>query len=220
MSELDHERFDSVSVDIRSPMGLLYRGVVYSPQFVPDWVVEVPRGQLSLMTLTGDGGLMSPDGRVRIPAGEQCPPLYCSRALFPVDSECCEREVTLEKQFCTVIVKVEGISHLAVRICGGVDGYDAAMTPHPGVFDYCSPPFSGTFSIRVPRQIDTSLSLSLVEGDTVLHTITLGERLASCGYDWSEDSLRDVLLDIRLRDAVVNVFLSSWTPGSSFSVVM
>ena len=102
--------------------------------------------------------------------------------------------------------------------------------PVLGEFRYAPMQKNGVYQVRVPRQVDNSLELVMLEipdqvgydgeempgqaGDdgerTVVDRLPLGEYIARSGYDWTAEDLADVNVALDLEMQQVMITVSGW----------
>ena len=82
-----------------------------------------------------------------------------------------------------------------------------------------SAPGQGSVSFRVPRQADNSLTMRAIVPGADLGDIPIGEYIARMGYDWGEESLRDITVIIDLVIGGVMITVNDWEEGAWFDLV-
>jgi len=143
-------------------------------------------------------------------------------------------DVELHKEFCTVSFTLgeDGYtSPYRIEVWGNVAGVSAwDLMPVLGEFRYAPMQENGVYQVRVPRQVDNSLELVMLEipdqvgydgeempgqaGDdgerVVVDRLPLGEYIARSGYDWTAEDLADVnvVLDLEMQQVMITV--SGW----------
>ena len=208
---------------------------------------EVPRGAVGVSAVafgrrvTGragnDGGMpdrVGHDGdEIRIPAGEQMDSLYGFFKMYHTRCESVLCDVDLHKEFCTVSFTLgdEGYSSpYDIEVWGNVAGVSAwDLMPVKGDFRYAPVQKNGVYQVRVPRQVDNSLELVMLEipdqvgrggrspvgaGDdgerVVVDRLPLGEYIARSGYDWTAENLEDVHIALDMEKQQVMITVSGW----------
>lgn len=176
--------------------------------------LSVPRTDLSV-SVTG-GALPDAAGSVRIPFGEEAPPLYLYHASVPSDAEQVVLPVYLRKQFCQLTLAFTGPPGYGppfeVEVEGFVDGWARDGSPLDGPFSYrLLPGGDGMAVIRLPRQRDDSLLMHIVFSDQVVRTFALGNFMAAAGYDWSAADLEDLTLNVDVSVTSVTISTDAWT---------
>jgi len=182
-----------------------------------------------------DGKSAGYDGdQIRIPVGEQMDSLYGFFKMYHTRCESVLCDVELHKEFCTVSFTLgeDGYtSPYRIEVWGNVAGVSAwDLMPVLGEFRYAPMQENGVYQVRVPRQVDNSLELVMLEipdqvgydgeempgqaGDdgerVVVDRLPLGEYIARSGYDWTAEDLADVnvVLDLEMQQVMITV--SGW----------
>ena len=205
---------------------------------------EVPRGSVGVSAVAFgneipgragyDGKSAGYDGdEIRVPVGEQMDSLY---GFFKMDHTRCESvlcDVELHKEFCTVSFTLGEDGYTSpydIEVWGNVAGVSAwDLMPVLGEFRYAPILKNGVYQVRVPRQVDNSLELVMLEmpdqvghdgrspvraGDdgerTVVDRLPLGEYIARSGYDWTAEDLADVNVALDLEMQQVMITVSGW----------
>ena len=76
------------------------------------------------------------------------------------------------------------------------------------------------FTAILPRQMDASLVLEVNDGSETLKNFALGEYVKACGYDWSEDDLKDISVRIDYARTKVVVEVKDWSEVCEFDIVI
>ena len=177
-------------------------------------VLSVPRGEMAVSAV--GGALAEGDGSVRIPEGEEAPPLYLFHADVSTDAEQVVLPVTLHKQFCSLEMLFKGPSGYGppfeVAVQGFYGGWEPDGSPAPGPFSRrLLPGADGRAVLRLPRQGDDSLLMHIVFSDQVVRTFALGSYIAAAGYDWSAPDLEDLTLTVDISLTSVTISSDLWT---------
>ena len=197
---------------------------------------EVPRGSVGVSVIempdqVGQDGIVGYDGDViRIPVGEQMDSLYGYFRMFYTRCESVLCDVELHKEFCTVSFTLGEDGYTSpydIEVWGNVAGVSAwDLIPVQGEFRYAPILKNGVYQVRVPRQVDNSLELVMLEipdqvgydgeraGDdgerVVVDRLPLGEYIARSGYDWTAEDLADVNVALDLEMQQVMITVSGW----------
>ena len=190
---------------------------------------EVPRGSVGVSVIempdrVGHDGIVGYDGdEIRIPVGEQMDSLYGFFRMFYTRCESVLCDVELHKEFCTVSFTLgdEGyVSPYDLEVWGNVAGVSAwDLMPLEGDFRFAPSPEDGVYRVRVPRQLDASLELVMLEmpdqarhdGErVVVDRLPLGEYIARSGYDWTAENLEDVHIALDMEKQQVMITVSGW----------
>ena len=185
-----------------------------------------------------DGGMpdrVGYDGdEIRVPVGEQMDSLYGFFKMYHTRCESVLCDVELHKEFCTVSFTLGEDGYTSpydIEVWGNVAGVSAwDLMPVLGEFRYAPILKNGVYQVRVPRQVDNSLELVMLEipdqvgydgeempgqaGDdgerTVVDRLPLGEYIARSGYDWTAEDLADVNVALDLEMQQVMITVSGW----------
>lgn len=186
---------------------------------------EVPRGSVEVSAVAFgneipgragyDGKRAGYDGdEIRIPVGEQMDSLYGFFKMYHTRCESVLCDVDLHKEFCTVSFTLgeEGYSSpYDIEVWGNVAGVSAwDLMPVKGEFRYAPVQKNGVHQVRVPRQVDNSLELVMLEDSEIVDRLPLGEYIARSGYDWAAEDLADVSVALDLEMQQVMITVSGW----------
>ena len=107
-----------------------------------------------------------------------------------------------------------------IEVWGNVAGVSAwDLMPLDGDFRFAPSLENGVYQVRVPRQVDNSLELVMLEipgqvgydGErVVVDRLPLGEYIARSGYDWTAEDLDDVNVALDLEMQQVMITVSGW----------
>ena len=167
---------------------------------------------------------------IRVPVGEQMDSLYGFFKMYHTRCESVLCDVELHKEFCTVSFTLGEDGYTSpydIEVWGNVTGVSAwDLMPVLGEFRYAPMQKNGVYQVRVPRQVDNSLELVMLEipdqvgydgeraGDdgerTVVDRLPLGEYIARSGYDWTAENLADVNVALDLEMQQVMITVSGW----------
>lgn len=188
-----------------------------------EYVVEVPRGVVSVGVFHGAGELVDSSGDLRIPYGDGCPPVYMHSSFVEASGEIWKEEVCMSKNHCVMTIRVLTRDDFPFRLDarGFVDGYSPGGTPSRGDFVYSmSLDEKAECSVILPRQTDASLTLEVSDGSDVLKTFSLGEYLDASGYDWEEKDLKDVVVSLDYSLTRITLQVEDWKEECVFDVVI
>ena len=206
---------------------------------------EVPRGSVGVSAVAfgneipGRAGYDEKAARydgdeIRVPVGEQIDSLYGFFKMYHTRCESVLCDVELHKEFCTVSFTLGDngyTSQYDIEVWGNVAGVSAwDLMPVLGEFRYAPMQKNGVYQVRVPRQVDNSLELVMLEipdqvgydgeempgqaGDdgerVVVDRLPLGEYIARSGYDWTAEDLADVNVALDLEMQQVMITVSGW----------
>lgn len=151
---------------------------------------------------------------IRIPVGEQMDSLYGFFKMYHTRCESVLCDVELHKEFCTVSFTLgkDGYSSpYDIEVWGNVAGVSAwDLMPVQGEFRYAPIQKNGVYQVRVPRQVDNSLELVMLEDSEIVDRLPLGEYIVRSGYDWTAEDLADVNVALDLEMQQVMITVSGW----------
>ena len=184
--------------------------------------VTAPKTRLALSVVSGADAMFSPDSGILIPLGEECPPVYIHYSEADALSEELRQDVSMHKDYCSIGIDMKPYAEpYPYRLCviGNVNGIRPDRSVISGDFS-CSvePDTDGKGTVRVPRQRDNSLVLQIRDSDMVLREFSLGEYIAETGYDWSEEDLKDVKVEINYANSYISINVSGWSGSYEFDV--
>ena len=213
---------------------------------------EVPRGSVGVSAVAFgneipgragyDGKRAGYDGdEIRVPVGEQMDSLYGFFKMYHTRCESVLCDVELHKEFCTVSFTLGEDGYTSpyhIEVWGNVAGVSAwDLMPVQGEFRCAPIQKNGVYQVRVPRQVDNSLELVMLEipdqvgydgeeipgqagydgeraGDdgerVVVDRLPLGEYIARSGYDWAAEDLADVHIALDMKKQQVMITVSDW----------
>ncbi len=197
--------------------GFVYAEKLDAEGFVNGFEVLVPRDVIVVMIWSGADGMVSDDG-LRIPYGEDCPPVYFHASAVAADSECHVEKVVMRKNHCRMTVEVEGFLSERLAVAGNVCGYAADGKPVAG--DFRVEADGRGWTVVLPRQTDEALALEVMDGTGVLKRFNLGGYIAEGGYDWSEPDLKDLTLYIDVSVTQVRLLIGDWEKVLLFDMII
>ena len=186
---------------------------------------EVPRGSVGVSAVAFgnetpgragyDGKSAGYDGdEIRVPVGEQMDSLYGFFKMYHTRCESVLCDVELHKEFCTVSFTFGEDGYTSpydIEVWGNVAGVSAwDLTPLEGDFRFAPSPEGGVYRVRVPRQLDASLELVMLEDSEIVDRLPLGEYIVRSGYDWTAEDLDDVNVALDLEMQQVTITVSGW----------
>ena len=183
--------------------------------------LPVPKGEMAVSAV--GGALAEGDGSVRIPPGEEAPPLYLFYADVSTDAEQVVLPITLHKQFCALELVFKGPSGYGppfeVAVEGAYGGWEPDGAPAPGPFSRRLLPGSdGRATLRLPRQGDDSLLMHIVFADRKVRTFALGSYISASGYDWTAPDLEDLTLHVDISLTSVTISTDLWSHTEDIEV--
>lgn len=191
--------------------GYSYTGVIHADTIL---ALPLPKGEVAVSAV--GGALAEGDGSIRIPEGEEAPPLYLFYTEVSTTSEQVILPITLHKQFCSLELLFKGPPGYGppfeVVVEGIYGGWQPDGSPTPGPFSRRLLPGSdGHAVLRLPRQGDDSLLMHIVFSDRIVRTFALGTYIAASGYDWTAPDLGDLTLQVDIALTSVTISTDLWT---------
>ncbi len=202
------------------------------------WVSDVPKGKMIVASVWPDDIRLEPDihtwQMVSITAGKDCPMLWTCCKEISLEKESVRQNMTLSKNYCHLILRVEDTSGepfpFRMEVRGNVCGYNLDGTLQSGKFvaevknvgDADEQSDSGTVEgyINLPRQNDNSLCLDIISEDEKVRTFALGNYIEDSGYDWSSENLKDITMTIDYARTSICFHIGTWEKYEHFEVVI
>lgn len=133
-----------------------------------------------------------------------------------------KEEIYLHKNYCGI--EISFVSHTLegadeMGISGNICGYNMDGSPMDGSFS-CLKEVENhpVVSIRVPRQKDNSLELSIYSEGKKIASFALGEHIASLGYDWTAKDLDDIKIEIDLIKKLIHLDSDLWSASKYYKL--
>ena len=179
-------------------------------------VLTVPRRPSTVTVFTGITGMNTVSGRrLDILSDHECDELYSCSGYIELTGDTAECVVTPHKNYARLHLTVIGMPEGAgLRVVGSVRGYDLmSLDPCEGLF-LCDPriaPQGAGWQTRLPRQLDDSLGLDLLDADGgEIRNIGLGRMIADSGYSYDDQDLLDISVTVDLTRSSALVHVSGW----------
>ena len=232
-SDVEASVADMSEVYISAPGGFLYHDeeavlgmaeAEVSGEVRRVYSVDVPKTQVDVSVVSGAGGGFVPGKGISIRTGEQCPPVFLHYSRLDAVAEWRIVPVKLRKDYCRIDIRMlasAGEYPFRLTVKGNVCGINADRSVAEGNFSYSFVPDSdGSGAVRVPRQLDNSLVLQVLDGDRVLREFALGEYIAESGFDWTQEDLADVGVEIDYANSYIKVKVAEWSGSFGFDIVI
>lgn len=224
LEEVDSLRFIPLIAELEVSGG--FSGMKTIRSVGRPFVVRVPKGIAHIAVYHVEHGPGFPDDELEscltVEEGQEFPQLWLHASTLDTRAELKYDTVRLHKSFCRLDVRLTSGStpvRYGVRIDGRVCGYAADGSPADGLFGVAlRPDDAGCCSVRVPRQKDASLALSLVDETDVLRRFAIGEYIVRSGYDWTAPDLEDIEVTIDFSRSVLDLRTEKWGHGYVYSV--
>lgn len=186
--------------------------------------VKIPKSRAFISVVCGADRQYSHETGIIIPEGEECPPLFMFHAEADAVGEIHRETVCMYKDYCKITVRIldaESPYPYLLNVRGNVGRVMLDRSVSGGDFSFSFMPDSdGCGSVRVPRQVDNSLVLQVVDDGKVLREFALGEYIAESGYDWTKENLDDVTVEIDYANSYMTVEIAGWTGNFEFEVII
>lgn len=221
-SEVRADIAGSVSLGVTASDGFFFTDTVPSASYTEDYCLNVPRGTVTVSAWAGAEDY-DPRGGLRIPEGEDCPPIYLHYSSLTVEDEMERELIMIRKNHCRLTINMSG-DDMDVRslvISGNVDGYGPDGSVSKGLFRYeVVPEFAGSAAAVLPRQYDNSLMLEIDDGTGIAKIFPIGEYIAESGYDWTAPDLEDITVDLDFAVTHISLTVRGWDEEHKFDVVI
>ncbi len=177
--------------------------------------LEVSRRPTTVTVFTGITSMNLKGGsKLDISSEHQCDELFsCSENANPA-GESCDCSISLHKNFARLYLTVLNLKKgMDLSVSGTVAGYylmDAA--PCKGDFNILTENADAARGccIRLPRQLDESLSMVISRDGECLRNIPLGTLIASTGYSFQDEDLMDIAMTLDLEKSYASVNIEGW----------
>lgn len=196
---------------------------VSTDEYDGEYVFKVQRVSSVLDIFCGWQGACSPGTWFTVEEGVQFPRLYLQSVPLDTSAESVYVTAGPHKVYCevTIDIKSGGEYPYTLSVTGNYSGYDPSGRTVEGPFSYRPvPDEDGLCSVRIPRQSDSSLMLTIKEEDETLREFALGEYIAQSGYDWTSEDLEDIEVEIDYAKTDVVFKVNDWETVISFEVII
>ena len=178
-------------------------------------MITVSRKPTMITVFTGITSMNLLKGRkLDIKTENQCDELFSSSTSTDLTGESMEYRVSLHKNFARLLLTVYNLKEgMTLGISGKVSGYDLLdAAPYEGTFNCLPEGDKGSmdYCIRLPRQLDDDLSLNVVAGGEKVRSIALGALIASSGYSFKDEDLKDISMTVDLEKSYASLIIEGW----------
>ncbi len=183
----------------------------------------VPKSYISIMVLSQSQDFLKPGMGLIIPIGKECPPVYSFIKQVSTTEEVVDEVVVLRKNFCNVFIEFIDFEHYNydLKLKGNVNGYGLDGNILVGLFEVpIKSMIDEVFSIRIPRQKDSSLLLVIGDGMTTYKSFALGEYIMESGYDWTAPDLNDIVVQIDYSRTELFVSVQPWEKSEEIETII
>jgi len=201
--------------------------IFYQDRFLlsscPDGVrrMEVARGFCSVIVASGIDGEQYRHDSLYVLPGCQWGPLMLSSCHLDCDRDEVEAPLVFHKEYCTLNLVMEGAqlgktTPFEVKLlasCCGIRMSDCS--PVRGT--YCvyatSSVFPSMFTVRIPRQNTSDITLELMQEGSPLATFCLSYLLEGESYNWNKSNLDDIFVKIDYSSLSIRLEVRPWIPN-------
>lgn len=221
LGEVDNHSAPSLTVDLTGATDFHLIEEISDYSF--ERVFEVPRGKLFVNVFhIADGDVFSPDKGFVVDEGRDYPELWLHNSVLNTSVDVRRDTVRLHKSYSRLDMHILSDGRpvdFDLGVDGKVCGYSLDGKPEDGVFRVSlRPDGNGDCQLCVPRQKDSSLSLSIVDDGDVLRRFALGEYIVRSGFDWTRADLEDIDVTIDFSRTTVNFRICNWETSYSFEI--
>ncbi|MGM9748239.1 MAG: hypothetical protein ACI3ZN_05530 [Candidatus Cryptobacteroides sp.] len=222
LSGLDADRFPSVVLSAVSDDGILFNKSFNESEYEDCLQLTVPRMARAVSVTGFESENVSPQdisGRedgfgLLIPYGSDCPSVHLFAEKVDVSGETDTVKVNLHKNYCKMRIALtsESQTDFGVEIKGNYCGYGICGELIAGPFanvPEIGP--DGKRTVCLPRQGDSSLVMALEDELGTVRNFAIGEYIASTGYDWTEEDLRDIDVTIDFIRTELVISVEDWS---------
>ena len=221
LSEVDTSVIRSVDLSVTARDGIVFNAVLRAEEFEQEHIMNVQRTGVHVGAWNGTGGYLTDMG-LRIPYGEDCPPVYVHSSYVDTSMEECTDTVEMRKNHCNLTINIKGndTPFSSITVMSNVCGYAFDAVPLAGDFACTAIPVNGGCVIGLPRQTDDGLLMSLDDGTHVIKTFALGTYISAMGYNWNDPDLKDITVDIDLALTYICLQVQGWDKEYLYDVVI
>lgn len=211
----------TTDVSVFSAEDVFYEECVRTADVSAGLSAAVPRCSMHVRSWTGTEGLLSKEG-ISIPPGSDCPRVYMYDSDIVAEGEKYEEKVLMHKNHSVVTVVFDdgNADGMILTVIGNVSGYDRYGRPVEGDFSYRLEEYGQEdfYQVVLPRQSDASLVLMVDGRGDVPRYFSLGQYLASSGYDWTSPDLEDVTVTLDYALTEICLTIGRWDTEYRYEV--
>ena len=155
-----------------------------------------------------------PGERLDIRYYNECDEVYSNSQEKELSGDICDCPISLHKNFARLKLTILNLPEdSGLCVSGTVRGYDLMYAaPYEGMFN-CYPALAeGTNDccIRLPRQVDDKLTLTIENGGQTIRTVLMGRLIAATGYSFEDEDLMDISMTLDMEKAEASLGLEDW----------
>lgn len=211
----------TAAVSVFSEEEVFYDECINTSDIYAGMTVAVPRCSMHVRAWAGAQGYISEEGIV-IPYGSDCPRVYMHDSDVVARGEKYEEDVLMHKNHSVVTIVFDdgNAEGLALTVIGNVSGYDRYGRPLEGEFSYRMEEDGQEefHQVILPRQSDPSLVLKVDGHGDEPRYFSLGQYLASSGYDWTSADLEDVTVKLDYALTEISLTIGDWDKEYRYEV--
>ena len=216
----------NVTVSTWNPGILFTEGI--DVEDYPDYYERtVPKGYVNVSVYAGQKEQTLSGECLVIPDGKSCDSLWVHRSLVDCSGEFAFDTATLHKQFATIFLKIDNLSPgedypYGLVLWSAFDGLRLTdCTPHSGAWTFPLRRLpDGTYSFRVPRQGDGTLTIDLFLDGEKIDEYPIGEHILKAGYSWLSEDLEDIWIGMDYGRSEIHISMESGEEGASYDAVI
>ncbi len=185
-------------------------------------VFTIPKGNIEMLGIFGIEEMKDEGTALRIKEGGQADKVLVYGNALDCTGEMANDTLKLAKQWCTMrisVKKTESGVPGKCQITSHWDGFDLmTLSPTKGGFTFDADTLQeGNYSVRLPRQGDSSLALRLIYDKEETGTdYPIGRLISEAGYDWNKKSLDDLVVYIDRSDVSIGIVVAGWENGKDY----
>ncbi len=222
LGSIDTSLVCEIELNLATTDGYLFSKRLHKSEFDTKTYL-VPKACLSVMILAEADNFYEPGVGLVIPLGEECPPLYSYSALISTRAEVVEESIILRKNYCNVFIEFVDIENFNYDLTmrGNVRGYALDGKQLPGLFEVSmDTSHKEAYSVRIPRQDDSSLIMIIGDEGALYKSFALGEYIVASGYDWSAPDLSDIVVRIDYSRTDLSVSVQPWEKSEEIETII
>lgn len=185
-------------------------------------VLTIPKGNIEMLGVFGIEDMKDEGTALRIQEGGQADKVLVYGSALDCTGEMANDTLKLAKQWCSMRISVKKTESGVPGKCQLIshwDGFDLmTLSPTHGVFTFDADNLQeGNYSVRLPRQGDSSLTLRLVyDEEETGADYPIGKLISEAGYDWNKRSLDDLVVYIDRSDVSIGIVVAGWENGKDY----
>ena len=217
--------YDSLRVRVEATDDFLYNEIINKSEYDKPLLISVPRTDLSVAVYAGDNNAINYTlSGLTIPYGDECYSVFMDNDRIFMDKEVYHKNITLYKNYSHLNINLihQGRAYpFDIEIRGSISGYDMFGKPNNGKFSYATKiDENGKADVKIPRQIDGSLELIILDKKEQLRKFAIGEYIIESGFDWKKLDLEDITIDINYTLTEIKLIIANWEKSFSLDITI